>query len=116
MVVHAADRSDAWGAKQVVPLVHAAATRLQKLWGDQHDGGKLAEWAKETCGGDPEVIRRPPDAEGFEVVPLRWRVERTFGWVGWYRRLSKDDEVLTGVSEAFSYAAMIHLMLRRLTA
>ena len=50
------------------------------------------------------------------MLPLRWRVERTFGWFGWYRRLSKDDEVLTGVSEAFIYAAMIHLMLRQLAA
>ena len=41
-------------------------------------------------------------------------MERTFGWFGWYRRLSKDYEVLTGVAEAFIYAAMIHLMLRRL--
>ena len=113
VVVHAADRSDAWGAKQVVPLVHAAATRLKKLWGDQHYGGKLAEWAKETFGWDLEVIRRPPDAAGFAVLPLRWRVERTFGWFGWYRRLSKDYEVLTGVSEAFISAAMIHLMLCR---
>jgi putative transposase len=114
VVVHAADRSDAWGAKQVLTLVHDAAKRLKKLWGDQHYGGKLAEWAKETFGWDLEVIRRSPDAEGFEVLPLRWRVERTFGWFGWYRRLSKDYEVLTGVSEAFIYAAMVHLMLRRL--
>ena len=114
VVVHAADRSDAWGARQVLPLAHAAAARLKKLWGDQHSGGTLAEWAKDTYGWALEIIRRPTDAEGFEVLPRRWVVERTFGWFGWYRRLSKDDEVLTGVAEAFIYAAMIHLMLRRL--
>lgn len=116
VVVHAADRSAAWGAQRVLALAHEAATRRKKLWGDQHYGGQLAQWAKETVGWELEVIRRPPDAEGFEVLPLRWRVERTFGWFGWYRRLSKDYEVLTGVSEAFIYAAMIHLMLRRLAA
>ena len=116
VVVHAADLSDAWGAKRVLPLVHDAASRLQHLWGDQHYGGKLADWARETCGWEIEIIRRPAAAEGFEVLPTRWIVECTFGWLGWYRRLSKDYEVLTGVAAAFIYAAMIHLMLRRLAA
>jgi putative transposase len=116
VVVHAADVSDGQGARWVLKLVHGMAARLRKLWGDQHYGGKLAEWAEETFGWDLEVIRRPADADGFQVLPKRWIVERTFGWFGWYRRLSKDYEVLTGVSEAFIYAAMIHLMLRRLAA
>ena len=63
-----------------------------------------------------DARRRPAAAEGFEVLPTRWIVECTFGWLGWYRRLSKDYEVLTGVAAAFIYAAMIHLMLRRLAA
>ena len=52
---------------------------------------------------------------GFEVLPTRWVVERTFAWLGNYRRLSKDYEGANRAeSEAFVYVAMIHLMLRRL--
>ena len=59
VVVHAADLSDAWGGKRVLALVHDAATRLGKLWGDQYDGGKLAEWARDACGWELAMIRRP---------------------------------------------------------
>jgi len=61
-----------------------------------------------------EVIQRM-DAE-FEVLPKRWIVERTFGWLNWYRRLSKDYERLPEMSEAAIYAVMTRIMLRRLAA
>lgn len=61
-----------------------------------------------------EVIQR--QGAGFEVLPKRWVVERTFGWLNWYRRLSKDYERLPEMSEAAIYAVMTRLMLRRLTA
>lgn len=60
-----------------------------------------------------EVIQRTE--AGFEVLPKRWVVERTFGWLNWYRRLSKDYERLPEMSEAAIYAVMTRLMLRRLT-
>jgi len=53
-------------------------------------------------------------ARGFEVLPKRWIVERTFSWFGWYRRLSKDYEELPETSESMIYLAMINLMTRRL--
>lgn len=56
-----------------------------------------------------------PTARRFEVQPLRWIVERTFGWLNRFRRLSKDYEQRPAVSEGFIYLAMAHLMLRRLT-
>ncbi len=114
VVVPAADISDLQGGKWVLNLVHGMARCIKKLWGDQHYGGTLATWAKETYAWELEIIKRPADAAGFVVLPWRWVVERTFGWLGWYRRLSKEYEQLTGVSEACIYAAMIHLMLRRL--
>jgi len=52
----------------------------------------------------------------FKVLPRRWVVERTFGWLGRYRRLSKDYELLPEVSEAMIYAAMVRLMLSRLAS
>jgi putative transposase len=59
-----------------------------------------------------EISRRL--GEGFQVIPKRWIVERTFGWLNRSRRLSKDYEELPYVSESMIYIAMIQLMLRRL--
>ena len=61
-----------------------------------------------------EVVRRLKGAVGFQKLPKRWIVERTFGWFVGYRRLSKDYERDPRVSETMVYVAMIHLMLRRL--
>ena len=58
------------------------------------------------------VVRAATQA--FVVLPRRWVVERTFAWIGRYRRMSKDYEYLTETSEAFIYAAMIRLLLKRL--
>ena len=63
-----------------------------------------------------EVIKRSDSTKGLVVLPRRWVVERTFAWLGRYRRLSKDYEQLTQTSEAMIYAAMIRLMLKRLAA
>lgn len=60
------------------------------------------------------MVLRSDDVKGFKVLPRRWVVERTFGWLGRYRRLSKDYEYLTETQEAFIYAAMVKNMLRRL--
>ena len=61
-----------------------------------------------------QVVKRTDQEKGFKVLPKRWVVERTFGWLGRYRRLSKDYEKLTETSEAMIQLAMIHIMLRRL--
>ena len=60
-----------------------------------------------------KVIKRIEEAVGFVVLPRRWVVERTFAWLGRYRRLSKDYEQLPETSEAMIYAAMVRIMLRR---
>lgn len=114
IVVHPADLSDLTGGKWVAARVDGLSTRLTKLFGDRHYGGQFTEAMQQTYGWEVEVIRRPPDATGFQVLPKRWIVERTFGWLTWYRRLSKDYEQLVEVSESFVYVSMIHLMLRRL--
>jgi hypothetical protein len=55
-----------------------------------------------------EVIKRSDDLAGFKVVPKRWIVERTFGWLLWSQRFNKDYEILPTTAEAFVYVAMIH--------
>ncbi len=60
-----------------------------------------------------EVVQRIKDT-GFVILPHRWVVERTFAWLGKYRRLSKDYEALPAVSEAFIYVASVHILVRRL--
>lgn len=115
VVVHPASIQDAAGAKLV--LVEAAAPgafpRLQHVWVDGAYPGAVA-FAASYAGITLEVVSRPAGAKGFVVVPRRWVVERTFGWFGRCRALSKDYEATCESSEAWIYLAMTHLMLRRL--
>ena len=91
--------------------------RLRLIWVDSsYRGQKLAQWLQQNCGWVLDVVKRPADQKGFEVLPRRWVVERTFAWFGRYRRLSKDYEYLPTTSETMIYVAMINLMLRRLTS
>ncbi len=89
--------------------------RLKLIWVDGKYGGQLVEWVEKAYGWTLEVVKRPKDAKGWVVLPRRWVIERTFGWLGRYRRLSRDYEGLLLTSEVLIYAAMVHLMLRRLT-
>jgi len=68
---------------------------------------------KHTLGWTPEIVEKPGGQVRFRVLPKRWIVERTFGWMNRQRRLSKDYKRLPETSEAFMYIA-IRLMLRRL--
>jgi len=91
--------------------------RLRLIAADAIDNGGIAEWVRALRTRNRlclEIKSKRPDAEGFEPIPFRWRVERTFAWLGRWRRLSKDDEATTASSEAFVKLAMIHLMARRL--
>jgi putative transposase len=114
VVVHAADIQDRDGAKLVLAKVRARCPRLRLLWADGGYAGQLVDWVRERCGWLLEIVKRPEGARGFRVLPRRWVGERTFAWLGHYRRLSKDYEATTASSEAWITIAMIHLMLRRL--
>jgi putative transposase len=114
VVVHAANIQNRDGAKLVLKKAKLLFSRLHLIWADGGYAGKFIDWVKCTCNWILEIVKRDPDAKGFPVLPRRWAVERTFGWLDRYRRLSKDYEVLTETSEAMIYAAMSHLMVRRL--
>jgi putative transposase len=80
--------------------------------------GGLAEWLRNLRTRNPiemEMVKRSDETEGFEVRPRRWVAERTFAWLSFNRRMSKDYEYLPETSEAFIRIAMIRLMLARLT-
>jgi putative transposase len=88
---------------------------LKKIRTDgAYSGKELAKWCKEQGGWELEIVERSADTEGFVVLPHRWIVERTFGWLMRSRRLSKDYERLVQTSESFIEVAMIRLILRRL--
>lgn len=115
VVVHAASVQEQDGAKRVFERVRGRHPRLHLIWADAgYNVNWLLEWVKTSCRRLLEIVKRPADAKGFVLLPRRWVVERTFGWLNNYRVLSKDYEVLPRNSEAAVYAAMIHLMLRRL--
>lgn len=107
---------DREGAKQTMLPLKDYLHRMKKVWMDGgYDGAPFTEWALNKLGWEVEITHRPEGSKGFQVVPRRWVVERTFAWICKFRRLSKDYEYLTETSEAFIYAAMINQMLRRLT-
>jgi putative transposase len=93
------------------PLVN----RLKKIWADgAYSGEEFARWCEERGGWKLEIVKRDQKAEGFEVLPKRWIVERTFSWLIRNRRLSKDYERRAQTSETLIEVAMIRLVLRRL--
>ncbi len=114
IVVHTADIQDRDGAKLVLEKTRPLFPRLRLVWADGGYAGQLIDWVMAVCNWVLEIVKRDPGLKGFQVLPRRWVVERTFGWLTPYRRLSKDYEVLTETSEAMVYVAMTRVMLRRL--
>jgi putative transposase len=97
----------------LLPGLRARFPRLKKLWADGTYAGEFVEKAQ-AIGIDVEITTRLSDSPGFQVIAHRWVSERTFAWLGNYRRLSKDYEYWVYTSDAMIYATMIHVMVRRL--
>ncbi len=118
VVVTAASVDDAAAAQQVLGRMDRADyPRLRLIWADtKYHNHALYAWIAGHAGGDwsLEVVRRPDGKKGFVLLPRRWVVERTFAWLGRYRRHSRDCERLTTSSEAMIRISMIHVLLRRL--
>jgi putative transposase len=115
VVVHSATDQDYEGAHYVLHRIRETYNRLKIVFADSAYGRcGLPGWAKEKCGVILQTIHRPVDLKGFQVLPKRWIVERTFAWLSRHRRLSKDYERLLDTSEAVIHIAMIDFMSRRL--
>jgi len=140
--VHSAKVPDQDGIKLLLRTARERLPRLSHLWVDAGYQGRGRGWAEQELGLSVEVVHRTPKPtsektariwaeewakegreidwqrlsprRGFEVLPRRWVVERTFSWLSQNRRMSKDYERLCATSESFIYAAMTRLMVRRL--
>lgn len=104
----------AMGPRLVLGKLRGLYPRLKRIWADGGCAGKLVDWTRRLGGRIRAIVKRGDDAPGFEVLPKRWIVERTFGWLGRHRRMSRDDEKLTAGSEAMIHLVMINVMLHRL--
>lgn len=117
-LVHRADIQERAGAKALLQRAKKKGfERLALIWADGgYSGQPMIDWVWHLAGWIFEVVKRSDDQKGFVILPRRWVVERTFAWLGRYRRLSKDYEQLPETSEAMIYAAMVRLMLKRLAS
>jgi putative transposase len=125
-VVQPANVADRDGARAVLAPLPELFPTLHHIWADMGYRGYLLPWAQTTLGVQLTIVTRPrrwvrvPAGEAplptppLTVLPRRWVVERTFAWLGRYRRLSKDYEALAATEEAWIYLAMTRLMLARL--
>jgi putative transposase len=117
VVVHPADLQDRDGAKHLlVALTPMLRLRIRKIWADNGYRGKLIDWCWQTIKAILTVVAAPFPQKTFVLLPRRWVVERTFAWLGNYRRLSKDFEECTRSSEGMIYLASIHTMLKTLSS
>jgi putative transposase len=119
VVVHSASLQDAAGGQLVLQRLFERIKRskfnrwcrLKLIWVDGAYASLIAT-ARKLFGWRLDVVRRPDGAKGFQVLPHRWVVERTFGWLGRYRRLARDYEHTTESSEAMVYLASIRRTLK----
>jgi putative transposase len=115
VIVHAADIQDADRARDLLNKVKQLYCWLKVVFADSIYNRVAVLLACFLLGLTLIIVRRMAGTTGFVVIPRRWIVERTLGWLGRWRRLSKDYEELTEVSEAMVTLAMIRLMLHRLS-
>ena len=115
--VTAANVQDVHAGKQLFEAVAekpALLTRLEKIFADGSYRGDLVDWVHSTWNAVLEIVLKLEGQKGFQVLPKRWVIERTFAWLSRHRRLARDYERLAESAEAFIYVAMIRLGLRRL--
>jgi transposase len=112
-VVHSAGIQDRVAARAVLMRLFCRFDTIATVFADGGYTGKLIDWAKEMFGYSVEIVKRNQQ-HLFQVLPKRWIVERTFAWLNWSRRLSKDYELRHTSAEAMIYISFAHMLLRRL--
>ena len=113
VVVHVGNIQNRDGGRCVLQRVGRRFYQLRRILADGGYTGTFVILARQQYGRLIEIVKRS-DMHQFVVLPKRWIVERTFAWLGKYRRLSKDYETLPASSEMMVYLAMINLIIHRL--
>mgnify|MGYP001566939463 CR=1 FL=1 len=115
LVVHGADIQDRDGAPALLKSIRHQWPWLRHVFADgAYAGQKLKGRLKKIGQWTIEIVKRSDKAEGFQVLPRRWVVERTFAWLGRCRRLAKDWEKSIASAEAWITIAHIRILTRRL--
>lgn len=113
--VHAANIYDGHAALKVLAALFLIVNTIKIIWADgAYHSAYLIQWVQQQFSCILEVVKKDKAAQGFQLLPRRWVVERTFAWLGRYRRLSKDYERKPISSVGHVYCASIRLMLRRI--
>ena len=116
VLVAGGDCSEAEGAKRLLAAVQGQLTRLSVLWLDGGFEHRIEAWVEEHCSFRVVIVKRPEGAKGWQLLPKRWVVERTFGWLNRWRGLAREYDYRPQTTQAKILLAMTRLMLRRLTA
>lgn len=114
ILVHPANEQDKVAARWLLKRLPFYSRLALFIFDSGYASDALLYWCQQVFDVQTEVTNRGQQ-KGFQVLPKRWIVERTFGWLNRFRRLSKDYEQRPKISESFVYLSMIHLMLNRLT-
>jgi putative transposase len=103
------------GAEAVLALAREQSPTAQVVWADGgYCGEKFTNWCRQTLALILLIVKKPLGIKTFLLLPRRWVVERTFGWLGKFRRLARDYETKSKNSKGWIFVAMIQLMSRRL--
>jgi putative transposase len=116
IVVRAACDPDGEAGIHVARQAQRKAPTIRKSWVDAAYRGHFVVVVRSELGWDVEVVGAPKAPGEFVVQPRRWVVERTFAWLGKYRRLSKDYEERVETSQTWICLAMAHILLRRIAS
>ena len=115
VVVHAANLYDGHAAREVLTALFSGINTIKKIWADgTYRGEEFIQWVSDQFGCVLEVVKKNSTGKGFGVLPRRWVVERTFAWLGRFRRLSREYERKPTSSAGQVYLASSRFMLRRL--
>ena len=115
VVVHAANLYDGHAAREVLTALFSGINTIKKIWADgTYRGEEFIQWVSDQFGCVLEVVKKKSTGKGFGVLPRRWVVERTFAWLGRFRRLSREYERKPTSSAGQVYLASSRFMLRRL--
>lgn len=115
VLVTAAGVQDRDGARPLLQRLRASwHRRIQLIWADGGYAGKLVDWANDTLALKLQIVKRSDTAKGFQVLPRRWVVERTLGWIIGHRRCARDYERLPRHHETMVRWTMIRITSRRL--